>query len=112
MPDNNYSFTIADTHPCFAGHFADNPVLPGAVILEQVLLKWDLFSKKKILSIDFAKFMQPVLPDVQCFIFFNPVKSKKISRLDKTEFIVKSLINSDEEKGEEIILCKGRLVYD
>jgi len=108
MPNNDYSFTIANTHPCFAGHFPDNPIVPGAVVLEQVILKWDIFSKQKILSIDFAKFMQPVLPDLLCIVCFNPVKANKPRHVSKTEFIVKTLVSSEEE----IILCKGRLVHD
>lgn len=33
----SFSFSIPETHPALAGHFPDNPLVPGVVILDRVL---------------------------------------------------------------------------
>ena len=32
-----YSFTIKSTHPSLKGHFPSNPIVPGVVILDEVI---------------------------------------------------------------------------
>lgn len=56
---------IPGTHPALAGHFPGNPVVPGVVIIDQVV---SAISDKKgrsvvIKSIPFIKFLNPVGPD-------------------------------------------------
>ncbi len=101
MSDNRYSFIINSTHPCLAGHFPNNPIVPGAVILEQVMLKWALFSTQKIQQFDFSKFTQRLLADTPCIVSFIPLEPK--NKLTKAEFIVKTT--------DDITICKGRFVY-
>ena len=33
---NNVSFDISKDHPCLAGHFPHNPIVPGVVILDEI----------------------------------------------------------------------------
>jgi len=58
-------FHIAADHPSLAGHFPGNPVVPGVVLLEQVLLSvqaaWGL--EVEPLSLPQVKFLQPLLPE-------------------------------------------------
>ena len=62
----DYSFTIESTHPSLKGHFPNNPVVPGVVILDEVI------NIVKILKPDFTvemipmvKFSHPLLPEQQ-----------------------------------------------
>lgn len=62
----DYSFTISTTHPSLKGHFPDNPVVPGVVILDEVIA---IIKKIKptltIISIPMVKFTHPLLAE-QC----------------------------------------------
>lgn len=60
----NYSFTIKDTHPSLKGHFPNNPIVPGVVILDEVIhiiktIKPDFIIK----TIPTVKFTQPLLAE-------------------------------------------------
>ena len=62
----DYSFTIESTHPSLKGHFPSNPIVPGVVILDEVInivkiLKPDF----TVESIPMVKFTHPLLPEQQ-----------------------------------------------
>ncbi|RLW55578.1 MAG: hypothetical protein B6D70_03840 [gamma proteobacterium symbiont of Stewartia floridana] len=70
---------IAKDHPCLAGHFPGNPIVPGTLILDRVieLLEHHL-PGTSISEIITAKFMQPLLPE-QSFELRAEVKPTQIS---------------------------------
>ncbi|MBV2090018.1 MAG: hydroxymyristoyl-ACP dehydratase [Candidatus Thiodiazotropha sp. (ex. Lucinisca nassula)] len=70
---------IAKDHPCLAGHFPGNPIVPGTLILDRVieLLEHHL-PGTSINEIITAKFMQPLLPE-QSFELRAEVKPAQIS---------------------------------
>lgn len=55
---------INDGHPAVQGHFPGNPVVPGALILEYVLLSVleNLPVDIKISGFSAVKFLMPILP--------------------------------------------------
>lgn len=59
-----YSFTIKKTHPSLKGHFPGNPIVPGVVILDEVIqiikiVKPDFM----IIAMPIVKFTQPLLAE-------------------------------------------------
>lgn len=55
---------IPSTHPSLEGHFPDNPVVPGVVLLEEVITalhKW--IPDSQIKGFKAVKFLQPLRPD-------------------------------------------------
>ncbi len=63
MTEHAQSVVIEASHPCFPGHFPDNPLLPGALLLlrlqrlvERHMPPWQLVQVKS------AKFLAPVRP--------------------------------------------------
>ncbi|MCK5538685.1 MAG: hypothetical protein KAI02_00215 [Gammaproteobacteria bacterium] len=104
MQDSDYHFIIKASAPYFAGHFPNNPVVPGAVILEKVLLKWSVFSACKVLGFDYCKFTHPLLAEVHCWVSFTPLKAgNSNNQPTKADFKITSKDNT--------LICKGRLVY-
>lgn len=70
-----HSFTIDASHPCLPGHFPGQPVVPGVVILEQVVAaitatQGDL----PPLRLPQVKFLQPLLPGQQAQVVFEAVE--------------------------------------
>ena len=54
---------IPKTHPCLPGHFPGNPVVPGVVILDEVIRAvTDWQSEWVIKGISSVKFISPLLP--------------------------------------------------
>lgn len=60
-------FSIPSDHPCLPGHFPGRPLVPGVVVLEQVLLAVATASGQAVatLRLPQVKFMAPLLPDEQ-----------------------------------------------
>ena len=58
---------IPATHPALEGHFPGNPVVPGVILLEEVLTalkEW--IPDSHVYGFQSVKFLQPVKPD-SCF---------------------------------------------
>lgn len=60
-------FSIPADHPCLPGHFPGRPLVPGVVVLEQVLQAVAMASGQAVaaLRLPQVKFMAPLLPDEQ-----------------------------------------------
>ena len=60
-------FSIPVDHPCLPGHFPGRPLVPGVVVLEQVLQAVAAVSGHAVgaLRLPQVKFMAPLLPDEQ-----------------------------------------------
>lgn len=60
----NYSFTIPATHPSLKGHFPNNPIVPGVVILDEVInIIKTLKPNFVVNAISMVKFIQPLLAE-------------------------------------------------
>jgi len=56
--------SIPATHPSLPGHFPGNPVVPGVVLLEEILTAVRTWRpESRIRGLQAVKFLQPVAPD-------------------------------------------------
>jgi 3-hydroxymyristoyl/3-hydroxydecanoyl-(acyl carrier protein) dehydratase len=64
MRSHHFSIAVAADHPAFDGHFPGHPVLPGVVLLAQVLAGVERWLELPVDTalIRVAKFHAPVLP--------------------------------------------------
>jgi 3-hydroxymyristoyl/3-hydroxydecanoyl-(acyl carrier protein) dehydratase len=54
---------IPDDHPCLAGHFPGNPIVPGTLILDRVIeLLGQRYPNTRVAEVINAKFIRPLLP--------------------------------------------------
>jgi 3-hydroxyacyl-[acyl-carrier-protein] dehydratase len=57
------TFTVPAGHPAFAGHFPGAPVMPGVLLLDEVLRALEPETVPAVRwNISAAKFLKPVLP--------------------------------------------------
>ncbi|MGX2039176.1 3-hydroxyacyl-ACP dehydratase FabZ family protein [Methylocaldum sp. MU1018] len=65
------SFTVSPDHPALPGHFPDNPVIPGVVILDEIARLW-LMARPgfRLAGIPAAKFLALLRPGEPCRVRF------------------------------------------
>ena len=68
------SFVVPGTHPCLAGHFPDNPLVPGVVIVDRVVAAIEAaHGPLGAMQLPQVKFVQPLRPDERADIAIEPV---------------------------------------
>lgn len=75
-----YSFTIKASHPSLKGHFPNNPIVPGVVILDEVIniiqeIKPDITIDK----ISMVKFTHTLLAEQKVNVEINEKSESSIS---------------------------------
>ena len=76
----DYSFTIQASHPSLEGHFPNNPVVPGVVILDEVIsIVKKLKPELSVAAIPMVKFTHPLLPEQQVMLEIKEKSDNAIS---------------------------------
>jgi 3-hydroxymyristoyl/3-hydroxydecanoyl-(acyl carrier protein) dehydratase len=66
-PNVHLTFVIPSTHPTLPGHFPGRPVVPGAIILSEVVhAATTVLPSSRITGFAFVKFSSPLLPEQTC----------------------------------------------
>ncbi|MBL8258884.1 MAG: hypothetical protein JNM60_03605 [Candidatus Competibacteraceae bacterium] len=73
------SFSIAADHPSLAGHFPGNPIVPGAVILDEVLQAFAAqYPDRNASGMPVVKFLAPLRPEQTCIVRFLGATAGKL----------------------------------
>lgn len=56
-------FQVAADHPSLPGHFPGSPLVPGVMLLEQVALALRAWRGERLVRVQDAKFVAPLLPE-------------------------------------------------
>ena len=103
--DKKISFEIKATHPCLAGHFPGNPVVPGVVILDEVVqVILQQFSGYKVVGFSRVKFLVPLLAEQEVVVQVGERvgMSNEISKIKFTSICNNVLIAQGELKLEKL----------
>lgn len=78
---DHVDIVFARDHPSAAGHFPGNPIVPGALLLSEVIAAWEalIASPVEKTTIKVAKFLSPTRPGDTVSIQFerlNPASVK------------------------------------
>ncbi len=65
IDEHRSTLVIPTDHPCLAGHFPGNPIVPGVVLLEQVALAAEVWLCEPLVirQFDQVKFLSPLRPE-------------------------------------------------
>jgi 3-hydroxyacyl-[acyl-carrier-protein] dehydratase len=70
--NTHVDLTIPSNHPALPGHFPGRPVVPGAVILAEVVdAATRLLGAARITGFAAVKFASPMLPEQRCELAFR-----------------------------------------
>lgn len=91
-------YTIPETHPALVGHFPDNPVVPGVVILDCVKQSvLQLTERGTVVGFPSVKFIVPLKPN-QSFLVTLACKDREAL--------------SFECHHNDRLLCKGQITLN
>ena len=84
MPEQRVRAQVPAHHPCFAGHFPGNPVVPAVVLLDHVLIAVQAWRGPhwQLRRLRAAKFLRPLLPDETFEILLRLSGTSPQARLD------------------------------
>ncbi len=109
MQTTHTSFQIKKDHPCLAGHFPGNPIVPGVIILDEVasiILQQD--SVFRITGFSSVKFLQPLHAEQDVTVklgdkvFTSSGRSKiKFLIYNKSELVAQGEIKLEKTVGSE-----------
>lgn len=99
MLEHQSQQTIPASHPCLAGHFPGNPVVPAVVLLECVgdALSKALGRRVHITAVPAVKFLEPLLPERAFTIVLQVEPDQAMARFQLT--------------AQGTALAQGRLEY-
>jgi 3-hydroxyacyl-[acyl-carrier-protein] dehydratase len=91
MSNPALNFTISADHPCLPGHFPGQPVVPGVVVLDEVLaLARASFGERALARLPQLKFAAPLLPEQRAELSFEPREERLRFRVMRGEDLIAS----------------------
>jgi len=71
MAEQRRDCVVPADHPCLAGHFPGNPIVPGVLLLDCVLAAVEGAAGRRLAGIPNLKFLHPLRPGVSFSIVWT-----------------------------------------
>jgi len=78
MKQTVFTLPVAADHPAFRGHFPGMPIVPGVVLLDEVLHVLEREVGVAVAQISQAKFLSPVQPGEQVELRYEPGNAESL----------------------------------
>ncbi|WP_428088035.1 hypothetical protein [Candidatus Thioglobus sp.] len=76
----SFDFIINNDHPSIPGHFPGNPIVPGAVTIDNVIkAAYKLNRFKEVKSLSTIKFLQPIATNQKVVVNFYKISAELFS---------------------------------
>ena len=73
------SIFFPQDHPSLAGHFPGNPIIPGVMLLEEILNHFQHeYPNASANGFSYVKFMQPLKPEHTTCVDFKVIDNNKV----------------------------------
>ena len=90
MASHQSQYRIDTNHPSLPGHFPGNPVVPGVVIIDEILHALELWQpESRVQGFSSVKFLRPLLPEELFTIELQTTKAGRVKfecKKDQTLF--------------------------
>lgn len=90
-------FSIPGDHPSLPGHFPGRPIVPGVLLLDEVLSRFS-GAVSAALRLEAAKFTAPVLPDQEVAVSWSDGRNGRVAfvcRVDGREVLRGRVLTAD-----------------
>jgi len=95
-----FDFMILSSHPCLPGHFPDNSIVPGVVIIDKVIAGFTSDNANvNVKNIPNVKFLQPLEPDVLVQV---RIEEKKLNLFTFDCFVKGTVIASGQLRTQQV----------
>ena len=93
---------VAHDHPSLAGHFPGEPVVPGVLLLDQVIAAAEawLGYELNVRSLPQVKFIAPLLPEQDAQLELSCAEAKPDDALRELRFVV---------RREAVVIAQGMM---
>lgn len=71
MTEQRSAGLVPADHPCIAGHFPGNPIVPGVVLIDCVLAAVQATGNRRLVGIPNLKFIHPLRPGTPFTIYWT-----------------------------------------
>ena len=97
---NKFEFDVCipATHPALPGHFPGHPIVPGVLLLDEVMAATLQLSGQEIIGLQQVKFLSPLLPDERAQVMCEMDS-------DHAVFLI-----SLQRDGQNVVLAKGKML--
>ncbi len=94
------TIVIAADHPSLPGHFPQQPVVPGVLLLDHVAAALQRWRRLQIAKLVQVKFLQPLLPDQSAELLLESRAGRFMFEIRReTRLIASGVLEADEIKS-------------
>lgn len=98
MNQFEFDICIPAAHPALAGHFPGHPIVPGVLLLDEVMMAALRLSQLEIVQLQHVKFLSALMPDERAHVLYEVDG-------EHATFLIFSL-----RDNKDVVIAKGKMM--